>query len=205
MDRLEVATHILQGIYSRVRCNIKEEACEKFVWIVLDMAVSTARMSNHPVVFIPLHKGTAVSRDGKGGFMSIPQFEEFYWPTLRKLVLGLIDNGLVPDLFIEGDYTSRLDIIKDVPAGKCMYHFEQVDIHKAKKILGDHVCLRGSVPIQLMWTGTPQEVKDYCKKLIDVVGEGGGFIMDISTASEDIKPENMRAMIEFTKEYGVYK
>jgi len=99
----------------------------------------------------------------------------------------------------------RLDIIKDVPRGTCIYHFEQVDIHKAKKILGNHVCIRGSVPIQLMCTGTPQEVRDSCKELIDVLGEGEGFIMDASMASEDIKPENMRAMIEFTKEYGVYK
>ena len=56
-----------------------------------------------------------------------------------------------------------------------------------------------------MCLGTPQEVKDCCRELIDVLGEGGGFIMDASMASEDIKPENMRAMIEFTKEYGVYK
>ena len=184
---------------------VVKEACEKFVWILLDMAVSSAKRSGVPIIFIPLHKGMASSRDGKGGFMSLKQFEEFYWPTLKKLISGLVDNGLVPSLLIEGDYTSRLDIIKDVPEGKCVYHFEQIDIRKAKKILSDRVCIRGSVPIQLMCLGTPQEVKDYCKELIDVLGEGGGFIMDASMASEDIKPENMRAMIEFTKEYSVYR
>jgi len=184
---------------------VLKEACEKFVWILLNMTISAAKMSGCPIIFIPLHKGTASTPDGKGGFMSLKQFEEFYWPTLRKLMMGLIDNGLVPNLLIEGDYTSRLDIIKDVPSGTCIYHFEQVDIHKAKKALGNHVCIRGSIPIQLMCTGTPQEVKDSCKELIDVLGEGGGFIMDASMASEDIKSENMRAMIEFTKEYGIYK
>ena len=184
---------------------VLKEACDKFVWILLDLAVSTAKISGVPIIFIPLHKGMASTPDGKGGFMSLEQFEEFYWPTLRKLMMGLIDNGLVPNFLIEGDYTSRLEIIKDVPRGKCIYHFEMVDIHKAKEILGDRVCIRGSVPIRLLCMGTPQEVKDSCRELIDVLGEGGGFIMDAPMASEDIKSENMKAMIDFTKEYGVYK
>lgn len=184
--------------------NVKE-ACEVFARIFLEMAISTAKLNRIPIVFMPLHKGTALSRDGKGGFMSLKQFEEFYWPTLKKVMMGLIDEGLVPNLLIEGDYTSRLDIIKDVPKGTCIYHFEDVDLHKAKEILGDHVCIRGSVPMKVMALGTTQDVRDYCKQLIDILGEGGGFIMDASMASEDVKPENMRAMIEFTKEYGVYR
>ncbi len=180
-------------------------ACEVFVRIFLDMAIATAKINGVPIIFMPLHKGTASSRDGKGGLMSLKQFEEFYWPTLKKVMLGLIDEGLVPNLLIEGDFTSRLEIIKDVPKGTCIYHFEDIDIHKAKKILGDRVCIRGCVPMRLLALGTPQEVRDYCKELIDVLGEGGGFIMDATMASEDVKPENMRAMIEFTKEYGVYK
>jgi len=70
--------------------------------------------------------------------------------------------------------------------------------------LGDTVCIRGNVPLSIMCTGTPDDVKDYCKKLIDVVGKGGGFIMDGSTVMDDAKPENVKAMIDFTKEYGVY-
>jgi len=30
------------------------------------------------------------------------------------------------------------------------------------------------------------------------------FIMDASVGLEDAKPENVKAMFEFTKEYGVY-
>lgn len=184
---------------------VLKEACEKFMWILFDLATSMAKAAKNPIVFIPLHKGTASTRDGKGGFMSMDQFEEFYWPTLRKLMLKLIENGLVPNLLIEGDYTSRLEIIKDVPPGTCVYHFEDVDIPKAKKVLGGRVCLRGKVPIKVMWMGTPQDVRDYCKELIDVWGEGGGFLMDMSMATEQVKPENMKALIEFTKEYGVYR
>jgi len=202
-DTLRGTRGMILDIYRQPE--VVKEACERFVQLLLDMAIPAARINGVPIVFVPLHKGTAPSRDGKGGFLSLKQFEEFYWPTLKKVMLGLIDHGLVPDLLIEGDYTSRLEIIKDVPKGKCIYHFENVDIHKAKKILGDRVCIRGSVPLRLLALGAPQEVRDYCKELIDVLGEGGGFIMDASMASEDAKPENVRAMIEFTKEYGAYR
>jgi putative intracellular protease/amidase len=48
-------------------------------------------------------------------------------------------------------------------------------------------------------------VKAYCKKLIDVVGKDGGFIMDASTVVDDAKPDNLKAMFAITREYGVYR
>jgi uroporphyrinogen-III decarboxylase len=180
-------------------------ACNKIVPRAITRGLTTSKMGKSPLIFMTLHKGLANSRDGKGGFMSLKHFEEFYWPTLKEVIVGLTEHGLVPNLFFEGDYTSRLEIIKDVPKGQCVYHFENVDLHKAKTLLGDRVCLRGSVPMRTLALGTPQDVRDACKELIDVLGEGGGFIMDASMASEDAKPENMKAMIDFTKEYGVYK
>ena len=75
---------------------------------------------------------------------------------------------------------------------------------KAKDILGDRICIRGNVPVSILAAGTPDDVRAYCKKLIDYAGRGGGFIMASSAAVDDAKPENVRAMFEFTKEYGVY-
>jgi uroporphyrinogen-III decarboxylase len=75
---------------------------------------------------------------------------------------------------------------------------------KAKEILGDTVCIRGNVPLSVLATGKPEDVEASCKKLIDVVGKGGGYIMDSSTGLDDAKPENVKAMFEFTREYGVY-
>jgi uroporphyrinogen-III decarboxylase len=136
--------------------------------------------------------------------MSPKQFENFYWPTLKRLIHELVDNKLVPFVFWEGDCTARLEMIGDIPKGKVVYMFESTDIFKAKEILGDAVCIRGNVPISILMTGTPDDVRRYCKKLIDVVGKNGGFIMDASANLDDAIPENVKAMIEFTKEYGVY-
>ena len=156
-----------------------------------------AKRNGIPRVFMPLHEGI-------DSFMSPDQLKTFYWPTLRKLILALIDEGLNSFVFWEGDCTSRLELIGDIPRGKAVYMFESTNIFKAKEILGDVVCIRGNVPLSILLAGTPNDVKDYCKKLIDVVGKGGGFIMDASTNLDDAKPENLKVMIEFTKEYGRY-
>ena len=172
-------------------------ACEKLLPIMLEMAVAAAKNSGNPRVFIPIHKGI-------DGFMSEDQFKQFFWPTLRELFIALINEGLVPCPLWEGNCTSRLELIKDIPAGKACYAFESSDIFKAKEILGDTACIRGNVPLSLMATGTPDDVKAYCKKLIDIVGKDGGYIMDASAALDDAKPENVKMLFEFTKEYGVY-
>jgi uroporphyrinogen-III decarboxylase len=174
------------------------EAIEKILPIMIQLAVGGAKRTGIPRVFIPLHKGPEY-------FMSLDQFKTFYWPSFRKLMLALIDEGLAPCPLFEGDYTSRLEIIADIPKGKACYAFESTDIFKAKEVLGDHICIRGNVPISLLISGTADDVRDYCKKLIDVVGKGGGFIMDASTVLDDAKPENVKTMIDFTKEYGVYE
>ncbi|MGB9920665.1 MAG: uroporphyrinogen decarboxylase family protein [Moorellales bacterium] len=164
----------------------------------IERATSTAKANQRPWVFIPLHKGA-------NDFMSNEQFATFYWPGLRDLIYALVEEGLTPMVFVESDYSSRLEFMKEVPPGKVVYHFEKTDIFAAKKILGDRVCLRGNVPISLLCVGTPEEVREYCRKLIDEVGRGGGFILDASTHVEDARPENVKAMIEFAKEYGVYR
>jgi uroporphyrinogen-III decarboxylase len=173
------------------------EACEKILPWAIEGGVSGARKSGNPRVFMALHRGA-------DGFMSSKQFETFYWPTLKRLILALVDQGLTPCVFFEGDYTSRLEYLLELPQGKVLGHFDTTDIFRAKEILGGHMCIRGNVPSSLLQTGTPQDVKDYCKKLIDVVGRGGGFIMSPRSSIDEAKLENLEAMFDFTGDYGVY-
>ena len=136
--------------------------------------------------------------------MSDRQFTKFYWPTLKKVVLGLIEEGCVPMLFAEGKYNNRLEIIKDLPSGKVMWHFDQTDMFRAKEILGDVACIAGNVPSSLLYTGTPKAVKEYCRELIEVCGKGGGFILTGGASIDKGDPDNLRVMIEAVQEYGVY-
>lgn len=174
------------------------ESMEKMTPFILQGAIGPARMTGIPFIFMPLHKGL-------DGFMSLDQFRTFYWPPLKQVILGLIEEGLIPMVLWEGDCTSRLETIKDISKGKAIYWFERTDIFKAKEILGDTVCIRGNVPGTLLCMGRPEEVEAYCKKLIDVAGKGGGFILDGAIGIPDeAKPENVKAMVDTTREYGVY-
>ena len=172
------------------------EAMARLVPVAISDAVSSANASGCPIIFIPLHKGT-------GGFMSNKQFEEFYWPTLKEVMMGLINEGLVPLPFAEGNYEPRLEIIKDMPRSSTIWFFEHMDMAKAKKILG-HTCIAGNVPVTMMVTGTPQQVKERCRQLIEVCAPGSGYILTAGAWMDMGNHENLRAMMEAAKEYGVY-
>jgi hypothetical protein len=124
---------------------------------------------------------------------------------IPKVLLGLIDEGLIPMLFAEGSYNTRLEIIRDLPKGKVVWRFDQTDMARAKEVLGDRACIYGNVSVAILSTGTTDDVKAYCKQLIDVAGKGGGFILSSGATLDTAKPENVRAMIEFTKQYGIYE
>jgi uroporphyrinogen-III decarboxylase len=195
-DTLRGTKGIMMDMYQRP--DKLQEAMERITPIVIDLAVDATNISGCPVVFMPLHKGPA-------GFMSNKQFETFYWPTLRRVMMGLIEEGLVPLPFAEGDYMPRLEIIKDVPRGKVIWYFEAMDMAKAKKVLGNRACIAGNLPVSVLCTGTPQEVKEGCRKLIETCAPGGGYILTAAANINEGNPDNLRAMMEAAKEYGVYK
>ena len=181
------------------RCPDKiEAACEKLLPPMIEHGVGICKMSRCPICFIPLHKHV-------DSLMSQQQFLRFYWPTLKALILAIIAEGLTPYVLVEGVADQRLPVmISEVPEGKVIYHLEGSDIFKAKELARGKVCLRGNIPASIMTTGDPSDVRNYCKKLIDVVGKDGGFIMDVAACLTDAKPENVKMMFDFTREYGVY-
>lgn len=74
-------------------------AVERLVPVAIEAGVSSAAESGNPFVFMPLHKGA-------DGFMSDHDFRSIYWPSLKALIRGLIAEGLVPQLFVEGPSTA---------------------------------------------------------------------------------------------------
>lgn len=149
-------------------------------------------------IYIPLHFGA-------DGFMSEKQFETFYWPGLKKLILALIAEGLTPYPFLEGDFTSRLHYFTELPKGKVVLSFDSTDLVKAKEILGGTACIAGNMPLSLLQSGTPGQVREYSKRLINVVGKDGGFIMSSRVGIDDANPELVRVWADFTREYGEYR
>jgi uroporphyrinogen-III decarboxylase len=173
------------------------EAMERLVPIAVAEAVAGANASACPIIMMPLHKGT-------GGFMSNKQFNTFYWPTFKKLLMGMIDEGLVPMPFAEGNYQPRLEIIKDMPKGSIVWWFEQMNMAKAKAVLGDTACIAGNIPVTALCTSIPQDVKERCRRLIEACAPGGGYILTGSATMDRGNVENLRAIMEAAREFGVY-
>ena len=174
------------------------EAMEAITPLMIKMGVGSAQATGNPIIFVPLHKGA-------DGFLSDEQFRKFYWPTLKDVILGLIEGGCVPLPAAEGFWNTRLEVIKDVPKGKTLWMIDQSDMAKVKETLGQNACLLGNVSSAMLHLGTPQQVRDYVKKVIDTAGKGGGLIICNGAFFDHARPENVKAMVEATKEYGVYK
>ena len=108
-------------------------------------------------------------------------------------------------IFFEGKFDSRVEYLLELPKGKFIARFDTTDIYRAKEILKGHCCIEGNIPSSLLQVGTKDEVIAYCKKLIDVCGKDGGYILSPRSSTDEVKPENLIAMIDFSKEYGVYR
>jgi len=165
---------------------------------MIEQTIQMADNLDCPVISMPLHKGDDV-------FMSDKQFGKFYWPTYRKMLLAMINEGLVPFPFAEGKYNNRLKQITDMPKSGVVWYFDQTDMKEAKRILGNVSCIVGNVPSSIIVTGTKQLVKESCRKLIEDCGPGGGYILSGGAGIDKCPPENLRAMMEAVEEYGRYK
>jgi hypothetical protein len=170
--------------------------------VIADITISTIlKAPNHErqiLVTYPLHKGA-------DGWMSQRSFDTFYWPSLKKVMDALINEGLVQSLFAEGSFNTRLAYIDQFPKGMVNWYFDRTDMSLAKKILGKNCCIQGNIPSSMIVTGQPQDVKEYCRKLIDECGKDGGFILAAGSVSDSPKLENLQAMMAAIREYGWYK
>jgi hypothetical protein len=199
----DIISHSIRGMKGTIMDMFRQPdkvlaCCDKILDATIDRPMPKPNKFGNIRVFM-------TNTRGSDDFLSKKQFDTFYWPTMRKLVHALIDRGMTPCIFFEGKFTSRLEYLLDFPKGSILVRLDSTDIYRAKEVLKDHLCIQGNVPSTLLQTGTVQEVKDYCKELIDTIGKGGGFILSPRSSTDEVKPENLKAMIDFTHEYGVYR
>jgi hypothetical protein len=171
--------------------------CDKiFEWQAANAFPADPRRRGNPKrCFMALHRGSE-------GFMSINQFEKFYWPGLKRAILANISLGYVPTVFMEGKFDSRLEYLLELPKKSIICRLVDTDMALAKSVLGDSFCLMGNVPLPMLQIGSPSEVDEYCRKLIEICGKGGGFILTSASGSIDqAKPENVKAMVDSVKKY----
>ncbi len=137
-------------------------------------------------------------------YLSPKLYNEFYWPTLKSIILRLYEEGIKSIVFFEGHHEQHLDTILELPRGWGVAYFEKTDVIKAKEVLKDHTCVMGGIPISLIVSGNPEQIDEYIKNLLEQVKPGGGFILapGVGAAPAETPPENITAVIEAVEKYG---
>ena len=172
------------------------EAAERLVPLMIDLGVRQAARAETPLIVFWLHKGA-------DSFMSDADFRTFYWPTLKAVMKGLIEQGIVPAMFAEGGYNKRLEVIADdgLPPGSVLWMFDQTDMAAAKRALGGHACIAGNVPTALLALGEVEEVREYVTRLLDECATDGGFVLRNGAVLDDAKAKNLKVMIETGRDW----
>jgi uroporphyrinogen-III decarboxylase len=175
-------------------------AQEKVLAFQVEHAIANAAAAGNPFVFIPLHRGS-------DGFMSLKQFETFYWKQLKEMMLALIDVDLIPWVYYEGVWDERLEYLADLPAGKSVGMFQDTDLFKAKGVIGDTLCIVGGMPLSHLKPGSsPEKIRELTRRLCEEVGKDGGYIMANTVLElEGCDPDLVEVWVDATKEYGVYE
>jgi len=175
------------------------EACEALAPHLTKVALMTADPAKTVPIGFWMHRSYVP-------FISMKHFEKIFWPTLRPIIEELWSHGHQVLFYAEGDWTPHLETFAELPEGSIIFHVDRTDILEAHKKLGRKFCLSGGLPNYLLSFGTPDDVRRYCKKIIDTVASDGGYIMDASAIIQsDAKVENIKAMTDFTRRYGKYE
>jgi methylmalonyl-CoA mutase cobalamin-binding domain/chain len=171
--------------------DLVEQAMNAVCDELIENAINVCKETGQKIPFIVLERGS-------GFYYRLEIFERFEWPYLKRYVDAFISEGLTPWFHFDSDWSINLPHLRQLPKGKCVCDLDSTtDIFNAKEILNGHMCISGDVPAALLALGEPEDVRNYCRRLIDEVGHDGGFML--TTGCEcpiDAKPENVRAMIE---------
>jgi len=159
-------------------------------------ALEAAKISGEPGVMLVMERGGCF-------YYSLEIYERFEYPYMKKMVDAFAADDLITVMHLDQDYTMNLPYFKDLPPKMVVAELDSMtDIFKAKEVLKGHMCIAGDVPAALTSLGTVEEVESYCRKLIDIVGQDGGFILSTGcTCPVDCKIENLQAMVNTAKNY----
>jgi uroporphyrinogen decarboxylase len=146
-------------------------------------------------------KGTLISANMYRKFMK-PRQEKLFSFIKKKYNVKVFLHScgsvydIIPD-FIE----AGVDILNPIQASAA-----KMDPKTLKKEFGKDIVFWGGIDTQrVLPYGTPAEVKDEVKRIIDELAPGGGFVLaSVHNITSEVPPQNIVAMAEAVREYGKY-
>ncbi len=190
----------MRGIFTDMRrCPEKLLAAEdKVIPLMVETSIINCKIRHNRYVMMPLHRGS-------DGFMSLQNFDRFYWPQLKRIIMAFIAADLTPCILWEGVWDQRLEYIAQLPKGKTIGIFHATDLEKAKAVLGDVTCIVGGMPNGLLAGTDPVAVREQTHKMCETVGKGGGFVfMPCIGDLEGSNPAMLETWSEAVREFGTY-
>ena len=143
---------------------------------------------------------------GTGPMISPQAFRDHLFPWYRKMAKLCHENDLLFFMHSDGDLMNLMEDIIDLGVDvlqpidpTCM------DIFKVKEMYGDRICLVGNVSNELLRSGSPYEVEERVRELIEKLAPGGGYCVGSgNSVTSWSKFENYMAMRAATFKYGNY-
>lgn len=141
-----------------------------------------------------------------GPLMSPELFDEFLAPGLKEVVADVKEAGAYCMKHTDGDIRK---ILPSIAASGIdgLGPLEPEAFMVLAEVKKDHprLTVMGNVSCDLLARGTESDVEKSVKELIDATAPGGRYVMSSGNSIPfSTRPENLRTMIETTKEYGRY-
>lgn len=135
------------------------------------------------------------------------QFGTYYWSVLKKYINLVVERDQIAFLYFEASVKHLLDYLKQIPKGHFAIFCEQDDPRMLKKEL-PNLTIAGGFSANLMANGTVEQCIASAKQLIDDMAYDGNYLFTTNkmlSYPNDAKSENMLAVNQFIREYGVFR
>ena len=174
------------------------KACEALMPHLCHVGLTTAAPARQGPIGFWRHRGCVP-------FINPKTFDSHNWPTLKPIIEEFWKNGHQTLFYAEGKWKHHLDAFRELPDRSIVFHCDQDDIFHIHQKLHDKFALSGGVPNVMLSFGKPDEVRAFCRRVIDEVARDGGYIMDAGAImQDDTSIENLQVLTQTTREYGVY-
>lgn len=174
------------------------KACEALMPHIVANALACADPDKQVPITIWAHRGCIP-------FISRDTFNNIFWPTLKPVFEEIISKGHQILFYSEGNWEAHYDSLRELPVGSIIYHLTKGSPEFAAHKLKDRFAVSGGVSYDILARGTEDDVRTHLKDLFYWLKDGGCYILDCTSLMlSDIKPENVRAAVDYTMEHGVY-
>jgi len=173
-----------------------EQAAVATLPLMIKLSVGRAPVPGG-IAFIPLHLAP---------YMRTSDFERFYWPTFKELVLTIDKAGMKSFLFAEEDWTRYADYLASFPENQVV-KFEYGDVKLLKDKVGSKHIIGGFFDPTITLVRSKEECIDEVKRLLDVCMPGGRFYFAFNKHIIDINSVDVGklvAVLEYVRDKAVY-